>query len=51
MAASSPEIVESDVIVGVVIVRPAAHGDDRGRFSETYRRSWFPDGRDRKSVV
>jgi dTDP-4-dehydrorhamnose 3,5-epimerase len=46
MAASSPEIAESDVILGVVIVRPAAHGDDRGRFSETYRRSWFPDGRE-----
>ncbi len=22
------------------------HGDERGRFVETYRRSWFPDGRE-----
>src|ERR671927_474395 len=44
MAASSPEIVSSDVIAGVVIVRPLAHADDRGRFAETYRRSWFPEG-------
>src|SRR5947209_5411498 len=44
MAASSPEITSSDVIVGVVIVRPLTHGDDRGRFAETYRRSWFPEG-------
>ena len=22
------------------------HGDERGRFIETYRRSWFPDGRE-----
>jgi dTDP-4-dehydrorhamnose 3,5-epimerase len=44
MATSSPEIIRSDVIDGVVIVRPLAHGDDRGRFAETYRRSWFPEG-------
>ena len=25
-------------------MRPDVHGDDRGRFIETYRRSWFPDG-------
>jgi len=35
------EVVESDVIRGVVIVTPVVHGDDRGRFVETYRRSWF----------
>ncbi|MGH9226751.1 MAG: dTDP-4-dehydrorhamnose 3,5-epimerase family protein [Acidimicrobiales bacterium] len=46
MAASSPEIVNSDAIVGVVVVRPLSHGDDRGKFTETYRRSWFPEGRE-----
>ena len=33
-------------IDGVVVTRPAFHGDDRGRFAETYRRSWFPLGRE-----
>jgi dTDP-4-dehydrorhamnose 3,5-epimerase len=33
-------------IEGVVVTRPTGHGDDRGRFAETYRRSWFPDGRE-----
>jgi len=36
----------SDVIAGVVIVDPAVFGDERGRFVETYRRSWFPEGRE-----
>ncbi|HUP71100.1 MAG TPA: dTDP-4-dehydrorhamnose 3,5-epimerase [Acidimicrobiales bacterium] len=39
-------IVESDIITGVVIIEPDGHGDERGRFSETYRRSWFPSGRE-----
>ena len=39
-------ILESDVIAGVVIVEPDVHGDERGRFIETYRRSWFPLGRE-----
>src|SRR5436190_1632838 len=39
-------VTESDVIAGVVIVEPDAHGDERGRFVETYRRSWFPHGRE-----
>jgi dTDP-4-dehydrorhamnose 3,5-epimerase len=34
------------VIAGVVEVVPVVHGDDRGRFVETYRREWFPDGRE-----
>jgi dTDP-4-dehydrorhamnose 3,5-epimerase len=34
------------VIDGVVIVVPDAHGDERGRFVETYRRSWFAHGRE-----
>ena len=30
-------------IDGVLVVVPDVHGDERGRFVETYRRSWFPD--------
>ena len=41
-----PDIAESDVIAGVVVVVPDAHGDERGRFVESYRRSWFPAGRE-----
>ena len=40
------EVVESDVIGGVYLVSPKSHGDARGRFVETYRRSWFTDGRE-----
>ena len=39
-------VTESDVIAGVVIVEPDSHGDERGRFVESYRRSWFPHGRE-----
>jgi dTDP-4-dehydrorhamnose 3,5-epimerase len=39
-------VTESDVIAGVVVVEPDVHGDERGRFVETYRRSWFPAGRE-----
>ena len=39
-------IRESDVIAGVWIVEPAIHGDQRGLFIETYRREWFPNGRE-----
>jgi dTDP-4-dehydrorhamnose 3,5-epimerase len=38
-----PELRASTVIDDVVLVRPDVHGDERGRFVETYRRSWFPD--------
>jgi dTDP-4-dehydrorhamnose 3,5-epimerase len=41
-----PEIRESDTISGVWIVEPTFHGDQRGLFIETYRRSWFPHGRE-----
>lgn len=41
-----PEIAPSPAIADVVVVEPEAHGDDRGRFVETYRRSWFPLGRE-----
>jgi dTDP-4-dehydrorhamnose 3,5-epimerase len=33
-------------IDGVVIVTPEVHRDERGMFVETYRRSWFPLGRE-----
>jgi len=41
-----PKIIESEVIQDVIVVEPEAHGDERGRFVETYRRSWFPLGRE-----
>ena len=41
-----PELLPSKTIDNVVVVRPDVHGDQRGRFVETYRRSWFPDGRE-----
>jgi len=41
-----PQIVPSTVIADVVVVEPDSHGDPRGRFVETYRRSWFPLGRE-----
>ena len=41
-----PQISESEVIGGVYTVDPEGHGDERGRFYETYRRSWFPLGRE-----
>jgi len=39
-------VTESDVIAGVYIVEPTIHGDARGYFIETYRREWFPLGRE-----
>ena len=41
-----PAIIPSTVIADVVVVEPEAFGDARGRFVETYRRSWFPLGRE-----
>jgi dTDP-4-dehydrorhamnose 3,5-epimerase len=41
-----PTIRESDTIAGVHIVEPQIHGDERGLFIETYRREWFPNGRE-----
>jgi dTDP-4-dehydrorhamnose 3,5-epimerase len=40
------KVTESGDIAGVWIVEPAIHGDHRGMFIETYRRSWFPDSRE-----
>lgn len=39
-------VTPSDVIDGVRIVQPDIHGDERGIFIETYRRNWFPEGRE-----
>jgi dTDP-4-dehydrorhamnose 3,5-epimerase len=39
-------VFESDVIAGVVVVEPDVHGDERGRFVESYRRSWLPAARE-----
>jgi dTDP-4-dehydrorhamnose 3,5-epimerase len=41
-----PRITPSDRIDDVVLVEPDVHGDDRGRFVETYRRQWLPLGRE-----
>jgi dTDP-4-dehydrorhamnose 3,5-epimerase len=40
------QVTESREIAGVFVVEPAVFGDDRGLFVETYRRAWFPDGRE-----
>ena len=39
-----PEIMKSKEIAGVVIVTPDVHGDNRGRFVETFRQEWLPAG-------
>ena len=39
-------VTESEVIKGVYLVDPVVHGDERGYFVETYRRQWFPEGRE-----
>ena len=41
-----PKVVESEKISGVFVVTPEIHGDQRGLFIETYRREWFPQGRE-----
>jgi dTDP-4-dehydrorhamnose 3,5-epimerase len=41
-----PRILPSATIDDVLTVEPEAHGDERGRFVETYRREWFPLGRE-----
>ena len=40
------KITAAEEIVDVVIVEPDIHADTRGRFIESYRRSWFPLGRE-----
>jgi len=39
-------VEQSDVIAGVGIAVLQVHGDERGRFLESYRREWFPGGRE-----
>jgi dTDP-4-dehydrorhamnose 3,5-epimerase len=39
-------VVESGVIAGVFVVQPKVFPDERGRFIESYRREWFPGGRE-----
>ncbi len=41
-----PEVRASEHIAGVHVVSPDVHGDDRGRFVETYRRAWIPGARE-----
>ena len=41
-----PTVTPSDAIDGVYLVTPDVHGDERGFFVETYRREWFPQGRE-----
>jgi dTDP-4-dehydrorhamnose 3,5-epimerase len=41
-----PAVRPSLVIADVITTEPDVHGDDRGRFVESYRRSWFPLGRE-----
>jgi dTDP-4-dehydrorhamnose 3,5-epimerase len=37
-----PQIEQSDTIAGVVVVTPDVHGDNRGKFVETFRKEWLP---------
>ena len=39
-------VTPSALINGVYVVEPQVFGDDRGYFVETYRRQWFPGGRE-----
>jgi dTDP-4-dehydrorhamnose 3,5-epimerase len=39
-------VTASVVIDGVYLVEPQKFGDERGYFIETYRREWFPQGRE-----
>ena len=41
-----PHVHEAEQIAGVFVVEPDVHGDERGMFVETYRRSWIPSSRE-----
>jgi dTDP-4-dehydrorhamnose 3,5-epimerase len=43
---SAAKVTESTTIAGVSIVEPVVRTDERGCFVETYRREWFPLGRE-----
>jgi len=38
------DVTQSKDIAGVIVVTPDVHGDNRGRFVETFRQEWLPDG-------
>lgn len=40
------EVTESERIAGVFFARPKQFPDERGRFMETFRRSWIPGSRE-----
>jgi dTDP-4-dehydrorhamnose 3,5-epimerase len=40
------ELAPVERIAGVVVATPDVHADERGSFVETYRRQWFPGGRE-----
>lgn len=42
MTTASSPIQESTVIAGLYTVPMRPHADDRGRFSEIFRKAWFP---------
>ena len=37
-----PDIGESTVVNDVLLVNLRSHSDDRGRFTEIFRKEWFP---------
>ena len=39
-------VTQSEIIDGVFVVTPEVFSDDRGLFVETWRREWFPSGRE-----
>ena len=39
---ATPPIIEHARIPGVQLVQLSAHGDERGRFTEIFRKEWFP---------
>lgn len=39
---TTPRLTEYKDITGVQITRLSAHDDDRGRFTEIFRKEWFP---------
>ena len=41
-----PTLTSSETIEGVFFVEPEIFGDERGIFVETWRREWFPKGRE-----
>lgn len=40
------DVIFSSAIDGVAVVSTSVHEDERGSFAETYRREWFPAGRE-----